>query len=523
MIKLIGPRLRPLGPAEGLGPKDEKNYARGAQEFLDRNHFEQAIGYLDEVVKANPRCLRCSTMLGLAELSWGDWDGARHDFAEAVNAYIANNKLGSFEPLFVEGEFALEMGEPQKASPYLAEAIKFAPNDPMGLSELGRAQSLDMEWFSASKTLKKAIAAGAGPDAQLMLAEALIWSGTPDEAEAALDAYLNGRDIKKMPPRVKSVWANIQAKRKDEVAFVAANAKAKKRGVDPIDYINHPPVTNLPDFEPAKDQSELAPVLDTMGKNVELLFANIPNVCSIERVLQERLTRKGTTTSQQHFDYRYLMTSEQLIWGPAVDEHRADVRGHETAQSGASENYMLTSGFVSAPLVFHPAYQAGSTFRLLGVQKLHGRRTYLLAYAQEPGKTHIFGSFQLGKTVSLTYSQGMAWIDAENYQIVRLVTDLLRPAPLMRLERVNTEIEFSEVQFKKQGTYFWLPADVTVTLDWNGNRLRNRHSYSEFLISDVDSSQKIKMPKNAQKEVPDAGPPTPAFGNASVTAHETAP
>jgi hypothetical protein len=170
---------------------------------------------------------------------------------------------------------------------------------------------------------------------------------------------------------------------------------------------------------------------------------------------------------------------------------------------------MLTSGFVSAPLVFHPAYQKGSTFRLLGRQKLKSRNTFLIAYAQEPAKARLYGTFQQGKNISVTYSQGMAWIDSENFHIVRLITDLLRPAPLIRLDKETTEIGFSEVQFKKLARKFWLPDDVMVTLDWNGRILRNKHAYSDFLVSNVDSSQKIGKPKDAEKIADEVAPLAP--------------
>ena len=51
---------------------------------------------------------------------------------------------------------------------------------------------------------------------------------------------------------------------------------------------------------------------------------------------------------------------------------------------------------------------------------------------------------------------------------------------------------------------FWLPNDVMVTLGWNGRTLRNKHVYSDFLVSNVDASQKIGKPKEAEKtaEVP---------------------
>ncbi len=506
LIKAVAPRLRQPGPADGLAAIYEKDYARGAQEFLDRNRMDMAIPYLYKVANENPQCLKCRTMLGLAELSWGDWNGAHHDVGDAVNAYIQDRKLGSFEPLFVQGTFTSWEGKSEEATAYLKEAIKFSPHDPLGLRELGRAQALDLDWLAACESLKGALAAGADPETRLMLAEALCWAGTPQEAEAELNLYLNGHDLKNAPPRARSIWDNIQARKKNDAAVAAVNAKAKAHGEVTVDYIHSPPITKLPDFEPATEQAPLAGILEAVGKNVAELFVDLPNISSVEDVHQELLNHKGKTVASQKFKYRYLLSAPDRRWGLSISEYRTDFRGHETPQLGASGNYMLTAGFVSAPLVFYPPYQAGSTFRLLGRQKLNGRNTFVIAYAQQPAKARNYGSFQQGSDVTVIYSQGMAWIDAENYQIVRLTTDLLRPAPLVKLNKVTTEIGFSEVQFKKPSRKFWLPNDVMVTLDWNGSNLRNRHAYSDFLVFNVDSSQKITDPKQADKPAEEVAP-----------------
>ena len=69
-----------------------------------------------KVAKLNPSCLRCRTMLALAELSWGDWDDPPHELGEAINALIADRKLGSPEPLLTYGVLLSWRHEPDKAS-----------------------------------------------------------------------------------------------------------------------------------------------------------------------------------------------------------------------------------------------------------------------------------------------------------------------------------------------------------------------------------------------------------------------
>ncbi len=106
------------------------------------------------------------------------------------------------------------------------------------------------------------------------------------------------------------------------------------------------------------------------------------------------------------------------------------------------------------------------------------------------------------------FSQGVAWIDTATYQIIRLHTDLLAPLPELRLEKETVNIDFNEVHFKSLKGALWLPEEATVTLDWNGKRLRNRHEYSDFKIFEVDTSQKIGKPKNSRESSKETQEPT---------------
>ena len=157
---------------------------------------------------------------------------------------------------------------------------------------------------------------------------------------------------------------------------------------------------------------------------------------------------------------------------------------------------MLTSGFASASLPFHPAYQSQAIFRYLGRQKVDGRNTYVIAFAQQPGKARVYGTFKFREVRMMTFSQGLAWVDSKSYQITRLRTDLLAPLVEVKLDRETTEIAFSEVQFKSIGKEFSLPQQVTVTVDWNGKHLQNQHRYSDFMLFNVEAVEKVGKPKD---------------------------
>lgn len=494
LISALAPKLRQLGPANGLAIRSEKDYARGVTAFLDQHNPERAVPILADVVENNHSCISCQIMLGLAELNWDAWDNANETFINGVNAAIANRKMGGPEPLVVYGTWLNWQHDPKKAEPFFLEALKDAPQDVLALQELGRTLLMLQEFAAASDYLQKAIAAGAGPEVQILYVRACLGAGRIDEANGAMTRYLAGRDVKKLPLQVREVWASVQDREKLQATY--AKEKSKQDHTH-FDFLQNPPADLIDGLEPAKDQEQLRSILDAAGAKILEMTRSFPNTTSLEAIHQQRLGKKGEVRSSQNQKFRYLCMLPTRAWGPAFKEYRADSSGREAQPKGIADGFMLTSGFTSAALVFHPTYGAESTFRYLGRQRINGQDTFVVAFAQIPGKAHLVGNFQAGQSSLPTYSQGLAWIDTSTYRIIRLHTDLLRPLPELRLKREAMNVDFQEVHFKHHPDTLWLPGQVTVTIDWNGKVLRNNHAYSDFKIFNVGSSEKIGKPKVA--------------------------
>jgi hypothetical protein len=380
--------------------------------------------------------------------------------------------------------------QPKSAAGYFVEALKYAPQDPIALQELGRSQLLIQNWGAADEYLAKALAAGAGPEVRLLHAEALLGAGQIQAAGTEMTRYLDGRDVKKMPPHVRDLWVQIEHRKKIEAVY----GKVKPNDERPLDYLHRPP-RDLIGLEPATDQGQLDSILSAVGKTVAEFFRNFPNTSSLEQIRQEKLRRKQAVAATLDQKFRYLCFTPAGAWGPGFDEYRVDLSGGEAWPQGGKEGFMLTSGFASASLVFHPMYQPQADFRYLGRQKVNGRNAYVVAFAQQPATARVNGAFKSGDTSMATFTQGLAWIDSQSYQITRLRTDLLKPLPEVNLERQTTEIAFGEVHFKGVPAGFWLPQRVTVTVDWNGKHFRNEHRYSEFKVFNVETVEKRGKPK----------------------------
>ena len=287
LISALAARLNKLKASDGLSAAGEKDYARGVAEFLVLKRPDRALPFFTKVTRRDASCMPSRTMLALAELDSGDWDGAHRNLSEVLNKILADRSLGRPEPLLVLGVMESWRHQPVNAAGYFAEALKYAPQDPLALQELGRSQLLLQNWGAADQYLSEAIAAGAGPEVRLLRVEALLGGDQFQAASTEMTRYLDGREVKKMPIQVRELWVQIQDRMKVESAYL----KAKKKGDAGIDYLHRPP-PDLNGLEPATDQGQLDSILSAVGKTVAEFFRNFPNTSSLEQIHQEKLGRK---------------------------------------------------------------------------------------------------------------------------------------------------------------------------------------------------------------------------------------
>jgi len=351
---------------------------------------------------------------------------------------------------------------------------------------MGRVLISQKNWEAADRYLERATHAGASDEARLLRVRALLEEGDNVEAGREMDQYTAGHDLKTLPNEARTLYVLVKQR-------LSLKGYGKVKSVlteSPQDL-----VTDMPELEGirmAPNQDELEVVLKKVGEGVESFFKNFPNTVSLEQVHQERLGKDGKVARALDQDFRYLLLAPTDKWGLEIEEHRATAQGANAALHGSDQGLMLTAGFASVSLLFHPAYQDGAGFRYLGRQSLDGKDLHVIAFAQNPQRARTEESFSTDEGSALILLQGLAWIDPTNFQIVRLRTDLLAPQSKVRLQRQTTEIHFKEVSFKEVATAFWLPQEVSVTVDWRGRIYRNWHRYSDFKLFNVETKEERK-------------------------------
>jgi hypothetical protein len=315
---------------------------------------------------------------------------------------------------------------------------------------------------------------------------ALSEEGDVSAGESAMKNYLAGRDVRDMPEDVRRVYGELQDRRQLESY---GNPKSVLDQPLPALVKAFPELRGM---EPVANQDPTASILRAVGQNVQAQFQNFADTASLERIEQQMLRSGGTVSGSLDQKFQYLMLAERQKEGVSVQEYRTNFRGDRVEVAGLQRGFMVTAGFASADMIFHPIYQSDADFRCLGRQQMDGRPAFVIAFAQKPRIARIFERFNSGSASVLILVQGLAWIDCETDRLLRLRTDLLKPVREVRLDSQTTEIDYGEVRFAGTQASFWLPQRVVVTIEWRGKNYRNVHEYSDFRLFNVQTDEKRK-------------------------------
>lgn len=242
-------------------------------------------------------------------------------------------------------------------------------------------------------------------------------------------------------------------------------------------------------------QDKLLMVLQRVGQTGTLLFQDLPRLSCDEDVISEtgREVVGATFGSLNHVPavnshkFRYIVIARPAGDFPYCEEYRTDVKGNPIRVFDLTDFVMITSGFASSWLYLSPADQLDNRFLYFGTEAIRNRECHVVGFAQEPEKARRFSEFtNQGYTYDLLL-QGLAWIDSENFQVLRMVTWLLAPRTDIGLTSQATTVEFYPVKPSGSERVLWLPRDVKVDMVSQGAAVHNTHHYSNFKLFRVES------------------------------------
>jgi len=477
-----------------LAPKTQKEVGKALEE-LRANKPNDAHKHLEAAQKDAPKSAEIEYLFGVCS-------SQMHDEVQAKAYWMKTLELNPkhLSALLAVGQDLLHENKPAEAMPYLNRAVEVDPSAWRAHAILSEALVLQRQFEDAVKQAERAIELGHERAAvvQPVLARALAGSGNRDEAIKVLQVYVQAhpsdtvasKDLETLrTPRAGGTSSDAAAVA-SEMAAMTNETAALPGGSSwlPPDVDEHvPPVE-------AGASCAVDDVVSKAGIQLMELVKDVDRFAATESLTHESIGKNGLASYPEKRKFDYVVSIQEVQHGYLnVEEYR-------NGSGGSSADFpdgVATNGLPALVLIFHPYNAKNFEMTCEGLARWNGGLAWQVHFKQRPDKPNTIKRYRIGADgpsypVAL---KGRAWISSDNYQIVRLETDLVSPVPQIRLIADHANIEYGPVKFNKSDVKMWLPQSAEVYYDWKGRRIHRRHSFSNYMLFGVEDRQKISVPK----------------------------
>jgi hypothetical protein len=247
------------------------------------------------------------------------------------------------------------------------------------------------------------------------------------------------------------------------LAFAGAAARTVRAAGDPLDEL-----------------------LRRTSDQVSAYLERISEVSCDERVLQEKLGDSGKTVEKEESAFNYLILLTNANGEVNLVESRlADV---DKPAKKLQRPLLVSNGFATLFLVFHPYYAAGFKFTDAGEETSNGRTLAKVAFQHVPGTRTPAALAVGGREFPLELS-GTAWIDMETGTIVRIVAGIETGMEDVGLRTLRSDILYTPVTFHNPPDTYWLPSQATIEVETRHQHWRNTHRFSDYKRFSVNTKE----------------------------------
>ncbi|HYL61621.1 MAG TPA: carboxypeptidase regulatory-like domain-containing protein, partial [Candidatus Methylomirabilis sp.] len=381
----------------------------------------------------------------------------------------------AFDPDFADGNYLmgvllLRQKQFGKARAYLQKSLILSPEHTAALLALGEAQYLEQDYSHATESLEKFL------------------RDQPQSPQAPIaKKYVDA--MHKLRPQAAADNAEAVAATSRSSSLADGGPKAPDGSVG----ATNPGLPPLPDITPATETNWAPPdvddenlgldsttpcqldVVQSAGRRVEQLVRDVDRYTATENLEHFELSPMGLKISRETRKFNYLVEIHQVGKSDLnVQEYRSGwaptekIRGYPAREEFPGN--IATVGLPTLALVFHPYFQTRYDFRCEGHGSWQGKSVWVVHFQQRPDRSSGMLVYNVGRHSVNVGLKGRAWIDAANSQILAMESDIMRPAPEIRLLRDHQLIEYGPVSFRQNSTQLWLPKSADWYCNISGHR-----------------------------------------------------
>ena len=481
---------------------------RRAVDSLKSGNLSTARKHLDAAYKMAPSSADLNFLLGYLYFQ-------KKDYAQAGMYLITAAELSphNAQTLNLLGRTHLARNDYPEARSALERAVLEDADNWLTHNLLAdtyfRQKNYDQARDEAQIAISKATKSGkvSTSPAQLVLGLAFVGLGQEQDGIQALNVFLRQSPLHPMADQVRGLILDLKARSSNSASN--GNATDSEMIMAPLDPLRALPDSalstqtwrppNIDDIRPAVAPGVSCPnetVIEESGKRVQEFVHDIERFAAIEDLFHQALDSFGFPVRAEKRKYDYVATVSQNAPGiVSIDEHRSD----KLTLAGYPDQ-IASTGFAGLALILHPDLREDFELQCEGLGDWRGQATWLVHFRQRSDRPNRMHAYGIGEQIFPVALKGRAWITADNFQIVRMEADMVKPMPEIRLLSEHQVVEYGPVPFPKKNITLWLPKDVEIYFDLRKHRYYRHHSFDHFMLFSVETEEKRNepVPKPAQ-------------------------
>jgi hypothetical protein len=239
---------------------------------------------------------------------------------------------------------------------------------------------------------------------------------------------------------------------------------------------------------------KLLNLLQRTGEQMPAYLEKFSDVKCTEQVIQEKFKNDGKDDGKDKVDLKEESTYDYLIiltnTGEELSLTESRLAVHAAKADKKNRSMLVSNGFATLFLVFHPFYANSFEFRALDDEVVDGHHLSRVAFRHVRGTRTPAALALRGREYPLELS-GTAWIDPETAVIAKISAGIDNTMEDVGLKTLRSEVEFAPVPFHDLHRDYWFPLRATVDVETPRQHWRNTHHFSNYKRFSVSTGEKV--------------------------------
>ena len=240
----------------------------------------------------------------------------------------------------------------------------------------------------------------------------------------------------------------------------------------------------------ASDTDKLPALLHRTGEVLSEYVERFSDVRCSEKVIQQKFRNNGSekVDLKEESSYDYLVILSNNGGELSLSESRLAV--HEAKADKKNRSMLVSNGFATLFLVFHPLYANSFEFSNAGEEIVDGHRLTKISFQHIHGTRSPAALALRGREYPLELS-GTAWIDVETSAITRISAGVGNTMADVGLNTLQTDVVFAPFPFKDLDKTYWFPQRAVVEVETPRQHWRNTHEFTNYKRFSVSTEEQV--------------------------------